>query len=279
MATSRPLRSALRRCLTALATIVLLALAAGSDRAEAADQSSIDLSYVITLAGMHIGSISVGGSFTDGGYAIALRGSTGGITRWMADASAWMSANGTISGDVALPARFEIGIEEDGVTAEVQMLLAEQDVMDLHVVPGLQASLDIVPLTIDHVQDVVDPMSALFIPVQNDGPITGAQACNRTIAIFDGWQRYDVSMRYRGTEVVFGARASYAGPAFACHAQYLPIAGHSLTRSIVRVMATNSRLETQLIPIVDLGILIPFQLLIGTEIGDLIICLDRLDVR
>ena len=278
MPTTRSSRTFLWHCAAALAIIVLPMMTAGEGRATVRDRHGLDLTYIITIAGVHIGSISVDGTFTDGGYAIALSGSTGGITRWMADATAWMAVNGTIRGAVASPARFEIGIQEGGVGAEVQMRLTDRDVMDLHVVPGLQASLDIVPLTIDHVRDVVDPMSALFVPFGDGGSITGERACNRTLTIFDGWQRYDISMFYRGTETVFGARASYAGPAFACRAEYLPIAGHSLTRSAVLFMSANSRLEAQLIPIAELGIAIPFQLLIGTEIGDLVIRLDRLEV-
>lgn len=278
MPTSRSSRTVLWHWVAALAIIVLPIMTAGEGRAAIRDRHNLDLTYIITIAGVHIGSISVDGTFADGGYAIALSGSTGGITRWMADASAWMAVNGTIRDAVALPARFEIGIQEGGVGAEVQMRLTDRDVMDLHVLPGLQASLDIVPLTIDHVRDVVDPMSALFVPIGDSGSISGEEACNRTLTIFDGWQRYDISMFYRGTETVFGARASYAGPAFACRAEYSPIAGHSLTRSAVLFMSANSRLEAQLIPIAELGIAIPFQLLIGTEIGDLVIRLDRLEI-
>jgi len=279
MLTSRFLRLVLWHCLAGLAIVVLPMMAAGQGRAAARDRHELNLSYVITIAGMRIGGISVGGTFADSGYAIALRGSAGGITRRMADTSAWMAANGTIRGAVVLPDRFEFGMQEDGVSVEAQMRLADGGVTDLHVVPGLQAGLDIVPLTIDHVQGVVDPMSAFFAPFEDGSLITGEDVCSRTLPIFDGRQRYDLSMVYRHTETLSGARAPYSGPAFTCEAVYLPIAGHSLTRSAVPFMSGNMRFEAQLIPITELGVAIPFRLQISTEIGDLIIRLDRIEVR
>ncbi len=268
---------AIWHCLAALA-ILALPVATASHTHAVEGERHISLSYTITVAGLHVGNINVDGVFNEVGYALTLSGTTAGLSRWMADSSAWMAVNGTFRGTRALPARFEIGIAEDGIAAEAQIMLADRSVMDLHVIPGLEAGLDIVPLTLDHVQNVVDPMSALFVPIEHQETVTGEEACNRTLSVFDGWQRFDIAMFYRRTEPVFGARDAYAGPAFTCSARYVPIAGHSLTRPAIAFMSDNQRLEAQLIPAADVGILIPFKLLVGTEIGDLIIRLDELDV-
>lgn len=261
-----------------LASLAALAIGGSLPAHGGNGERRIELSYVITLAGIHIGSVQADGVFNEAGYALTLTGATGGITQLMTDANAWMAANGLIRGGTTLPLRFEMGMEEGGVAAEAQMRLADKAVMDLTVHPGLAAGLDMVPLTLDHVQGVVDPMSALFVPIGHLVEVTGEAACNRTLSVFDGWQRYDISMRYRDTETVFGSRANYSGPAFVCAARYAPIAGHSLTKPSVGFMSHNDRLAVWLVPAGDLPILIPFRLLIGTEIGDLIIRLDRLSV-
>lgn len=274
----RSLRTALWHCLAALAILGLPLATSSHTNAATDDDRHISLLYVITVAGLHVGNVNIDGTFNAGGYTLTLSGATAGLSRWMADSSAWMAVNGTFRGALALPTRFEIGIEENDIAAEAQIRLTDRSVMDLHVVPGLEAGLDIVPLTLDHVQNVVDPMSALFVPIERQETLTGEEACNRTLSVFDGWQRYDIAMFYRRTETVFGARAAYAGPAFICSARYVPIAGHSLTRPAIAFMSDNQRLEAQLIPAADVGILIPFRLLVGTEIGDLVIRLEELNV-
>ncbi len=80
------------------------------------------------------------------------------------------------------------------------------------------------------------------------------------------------------TRTVFGSRDGYSGQSFVCSAHYTPIAGHDLTTPAVAYMSDNDRLEASLILVDGLGILIPYQLLIGTELGDVVIRLQSMSV-
>jgi len=51
----------------------------------------------------------------------------------------------------------------------------------------------------------------------------------------------------------------------------VPVAGHRSTRKAVQEMADNKRLEVWLAQVGDMPVLVPFRILIGTEMGDLII--------
>jgi hypothetical protein len=243
----------------------------------AATEKVLAVSYDITVAGIPVGHIDVVGHFIDGAYAVALTGYTGGVTRLVMDATATMSADGNIRGTEVLPAHYQVDMTEAAEPSQARMALRDRSVTDLYVDPGLVPSLQRVPLTMDHVHDVVDPMSALFVAT-GTGDVSGEWACNRTLAIFDGWQRYDVEMTYVTTRTVFGTRDGYSGPSFVCGARYTPIAGHDLTTPAVAYMSDNSRLEASLVPVAGLAILIPYQMLIGTEIGDLVIRLERMSL-
>ncbi len=259
-----------------LSALCCVALAVATRSARAMEKV-LSVTYDITIAGIHAGQVDAVGHFVDGGYAIALNGYAGGITRMLTDASATMTADGNIRGTDVLPAHYQIDMNEAGQQSEARIALRDRSVMDLFVNPGLVPTLQRVPLTMDHVHNVVDPMSALFVAI-GQMPASGPEVCNRTLAIFDGWQRYDVDMTYVATRTVFGTRNSYSGESFVCSARYAPIAGHDLTTPAVAYMSDNDRLEVSLIPLAGVGILIPYELLIGTEIGDVVVRLDRMEL-
>lgn len=246
--------------------------------APAAAEDVLTLAYDITIAGVHVGSVDADARFTESGYAIALSGAVGGVSRLVSNASARMASNGNISGRRILPAYFEIEMTENDLTAEAEMHLANRRVTDLHVVPGLVPAWDRVPLTMAHLDDVVDPMSALFI-VSRPGGLSGGEACNRTIRVFDSWQRFDIVMRHDTTRNVVGAREAYAGPVHICSARYVPVAGHRPDQASVAYMTGNDRLEAWLLPVPGIEVMVPYQLLIGTELGDLVVRLDKMTVR
>lgn len=245
--------------------------------APAAADDILTLSYRITIAGVHIGTADVDARFNQAGYAIALTGVVGGVSRAVSDASARMGAAGTIRSRQARPTYYEIEMREGDITAEAEMHLDGRNVTDLYVLPGLVPAFDRISLTIDDVRGVLDPMSAMFVP--GAGGMSGAEACNRTIPVFDGWQRFDVVLSYQTTRTVIGEREAYAGPVHVCDARYVPVAGHRPSHAPIAYLSQNDRLEAWLMPAAGVDIMVPYQLLIGTELGDLLIQLDRMAFR
>jgi hypothetical protein len=123
-----------------------------------------------------------------------------------------------------------------------------------------------VPLTASHKNNILDPVGAFLVAVNN--PADGNRVCNRTVKVFDGWQRFDVRLSYREIKAVTGA---YRGNAIVCGARYVPIAGHRPSRESVEYMANNQRLEVWMVPIEGTNVMIPYRIMIGTQVGDLIV--------
>jgi len=258
-------------------SLAAVAVAAFSAVTPAAAETIVSPRYAITLAGVYIGSVEAHARFVDGGYAIALTGSVGGIPSVFTNAAVQMASRGNISGTRVLPAYFEIELREGRYVANVEMDLDRGDVTDLYVVPGLEPAFDLISLTIEDVQDVLDPMSALFVPTDG-AELTGRRACDRTIPVFDGWQRYDLRMSHQTTRTVIGERDAHAGPVHVCSVNYVPVAGHRLSNQVVSYLAYSERLEVWLVPVAEADVLIPYRLLIGTEVGDLVVRLERLSL-
>jgi len=51
-----------------------------------------------------------------------------------------------------------------------------------------------IPVTEANKRNIVDPTSALIMPVPEGEPLIGPAACNRTIPVYDGYVRFDVTL-------------------------------------------------------------------------------------
>ncbi len=257
---------ALRRMFLAAAVATPLA-AAG---AHAAD-TTLKADYLITIAGITIGKVNAEGRFTASGYAATISGRTYGISRFVSDAHAVLAGNGRIHGSHVTPASYALDTDEKGFQTHVNMAMRGGAIVNLSAAPHLLPYPDRVPVTPTHKRNVVDPVGAFMVAVDQPMSVTGQSACNRTVKVFDGWQRYDVKLFLKQAKHVNNAAGAYSGQVFVCGARYVPVAGHRPDRESVQYMANNKRLEVWLVPVDGTRVLVPYRILIGTQMGDLVI--------
>jgi hypothetical protein len=252
----------------------ILAILAGLP-AYAVDTTTLKATYAISIAGITVGRAEAESRFSGNGYAAAIVGSTSGVSRLVSDASARLTGNGHILGSEVRPATYEMATVENGFSTHVTMALRQGTVTSVVALPELAEAADRIPVTAAHKTDVVDPLSAFLVPLDRPGTPSGHRACNRTVKVFDGWTRYDVQLSYKETKAIDGGADTYSGIIIVCGARYVPVAGHRSTRKAVQEMANNKRLEVWLAPVAGVPVLVPFRILIGTNIGDLIIYATR----
>jgi hypothetical protein len=248
--------------------LVVMPLAATS--AEAAD-TTLKADYLITIAGITIGKVNAEGRFTDSGYAATISGQTYGISQFVSDAHALLAGNGRIRGHRIAPASYNLDTDEKGFRTHVNMAMSGGSIVNLSAAPHLMPYPDRVPVTPNHKRNVVDPVGAFMVAVDQPMAITGPNACNRTVRVFDGWQRYDVRLSFKESKHVNNSSGAYSGEVFVCGARYVPVAGHRPGRDSVQYMADNKRIEVSLVPVDGTRVLVPYRILIGTQMGDLVI--------
>ncbi len=229
---------------------------------------TLEASYAITIAGLTIGKADVKSRFTPKGYAAAISGSTWGISRFVSDARAMLAGAGRLAGSRITPASYSLETKESGFETSVSMAMNGGAITSLDAWPGLMEAADRVPLTQNHKRGIVDPVGAFMVALEGNGEPDGKAVCNRTVKVFDGWQRFDIRLTYKDKRAVTGA---YNGDVIVCSARYVPIAGHRPTRDTVEYMANNKRLEIWMAPVEGARVMIPYRILIGTKAGDLII--------
>lgn len=237
----------------------------------AADEAALKAIYYITIAGFTIGRVDVDAKFTDGRYTAAIDGATYGLGRIVSDSHATLAGNGWIRGGHVVPAAYTLATSEGGFETHVNMAMNGGTIVSVRADPELADAPDRVPLTAGHKRRVVDPVGAFVVALGRSSPVTGERACDRTVRVFDGWQRYDVSLYFKRAQTVSGRRDSYSGGVFVCGAQYVPVAGHRQSRESVQYMAKNERLEVWLVPLENTDLMLPYRIVIGTQIGDLVV--------
>ena len=115
------------------------------------------------------------------------------------------------------------------------------------------------PLNDGHRRNVIDPLSAFLMPVVGKGL---ANACNRTLQIFDGAARYDIKMSQSGTREV--KLEGYSGPVAVCQVRYVPIAGHRSERPSTKFMIENRDISTWLAPVAGTNVMVPVRVSVKT---------------
>ena len=96
-------------------------------------------------------------------------------------------------------------------------------VQDIIINPPAYPGARSVPITAAHLQNVVDPLSAIILLSQAH---SGKEdACNKRLPIFDGKIRYDLVLSSKRYEIDPGA-GKLRGTAYVCGVRYVPVAGH-----------------------------------------------------
>ncbi|GLS17263.1 hypothetical protein GCM10007874_02780 [Labrys miyagiensis] len=248
---------------TALSALTGLAPALAS-----AGSTATTIRYGVTLAGLPIGTANLNINLSDGGpYKINAAAKVGGVISLISDGRGSASASGRLTSTVPIPSAYALNSIAGKKPQTVQMALASGNITAVELQPELPPRKDRVPVTTADKHGVLDPLSAMLVPVSGNGDALEPAACRRTLPVFDGATRFDVKLSYARTENVDGK--GYSGPTIVCSARYVPIAGHRPDRDQTKFMVANRDIELWLAPLKGTHVLAPFKIIVGTQIGRL----------
>lgn len=266
-------RLSLRSGLVALTVLASAPSEARAPTPVAMPSGTLQASYTMLLSGITIGRFRLDAVFDRSNYSMIARGATSGMSRFVSDGTGLLKSSGHLAGADVQPANYYLDTTENGRTNSlVSMRMKAGTISSVTALPPLMQKADRVPILAEHKRQIVDPLSAMIAPLYKSDM---GRACNRSIPVFDGWQRFDIRLHYKSTAQVHGENGSYSGPVVVCSARYVPVAGHRPSRESVRFMENNKDLEVWLAPVDDLGLMLPFRMQIGTEVGVLTIHASR----
>ena len=224
--------------------------------------------YSVTLLGIPLGVASLDGEVTPGGYKIAVNAKLSGIAAMVSSSRGAATAAGGYLKGVIVPAAYANTSANSKETRTVRMAMQGGAVKGVDISPPIDPAPDRVPLTDAHLRNIVDPLSALIMPVTGAEAVMGPAACNRTLPVYDGITRFDIALTYAGTRRV--EAKNYVGTVAVCNVRYTPIAGHRI-RKPVQFMAENKDIQVWLAPAGESRVLVPFRISVATMIGTTVI--------
>src|SRR3972149_8633833 len=109
----------------------------------------------------------------------------------------------------------------------MRMAFGGRAVTGVSIFPNKRPAPRTIPVTKEQLEGVLDPMSGAFLSAHSENPNGDLNVCNQTLAVFEGWQRFDLVVTpKRAVTVKRTTRAGYGGPAGICGGKFLPIAGY-----------------------------------------------------
>ncbi len=248
----------------ALACALLAAAAPGAIAAE-----SLQVGYSIRLLGLSLGTAGLTAKLSPSNYEMEVSAKLAGVASVVTRAEGGARSSGAIEQGRVVSRSYATASSNSRETRTVRMALNGGSVRSVEVTPPPEPHPDRIPVTELHKRGVIDPLSALVMPVAGRTALIGPAACDRTIPVFDGYARFDVTLSYAGTQNV--RSPAYTGPVAVCKARYKAIAGHRPQRKSTNYMENNRQMEVWLMPVETARVLTPFKIMVATQVGQLVI--------
>ncbi len=263
-----------RRAGAAVICLVASFIAAAGQQDRAYAQARLDAEYTITFARLSVGSITLSLTYAADDYSVAVTARAGGVMRVLANGEASLNTRGPVKGARPLPTSFSSKVTSGTAKEEVSMRLEDGSVKELVITPPRENEL--APTAEAERQGIIDPLTAMLVPTAGAGEPLAAEACERTLPIFDGLHRYDLTLAFRRMDKL-SAEKGYAGPVIVCALSYRPISGQRDLAPLQKYLSEGREMEIALAPITGLAVLAPVSFSVAGSLANLAITATRFE--
>jgi hypothetical protein len=234
-------------------------------------QGRLKAQYIASVAGIPVGGGDWVVTISDKEYSAEVTGRANGLLSLITSGEGSVVVQGTVVHGRPSATSYLANVEYSSKvifkkTAKVEMELDSGTVKHFVIEPSNPPSRKNVPVTEEHRRGIMDPMTALLIPVASTGDVLVPSACDRTLPVFDGTHRFNLALSFKRMEEIQSDRG-YRGPAIVCNVNFQPIAGYDPNRFAVKYLMNSRDIEMWLTPIAGTHILVPFRISTPTTIG------------
>ena len=235
----------------------------------AARADTFHVRFSVKLIGLPLGTAAVSGSVDSNAYQVDASARLTGVASMVSNSKGAATSSGSFAQGRVAPSAYATTSANSNMTRTVRMAMTGGTVKAAEITPPFDDTPGRVPVTDAHRRNIIDPLSALIMPVAAGEQISGPAACNRSIPIYDGWTRFDVNLTYVGSRMM--KVKGYQGPVAVCAARYVPVAGHRPDRAATKFMEDNKQMEVWLAPVGGSRIVVPLRISVATMIGTTVI--------
>ena len=250
----------------AIAAALLGGIVLAGQPASAGDQpKKVTAEYSINFNGLGIGTFKIWSDIDSKEYSVKARATisvlAGILFEWQGDTS----SSGQVMAKLPRPYSYSFGYRTSDKRESIDVKFSNNSVEEIAVNPPQRQSPSRIPVTRKHMRNVVDPLSAIVMLSNVGANKSGAEVCSRRLPIFDGKQRYDLKLSFKGTKRV--TADGYQGPAYICKVKFLPIAGHRPGDDDNEFAAKSENMEVWMIPLTQAELYVPYYIYLPTSVG------------
>jgi hypothetical protein len=248
----------------------MLAFPAFASIGAASAEGRLEARYSASLAGIPIGSGSWTVEAAEAQYTTTINGSTSGLLRAFTGGQGNATARSALTGGKVMSSIYAATITTRNYTDSIRITTNNGNVKDFRIDPPQDTNPERVPITEAHQHNILDPMTASLVRVPGTGDVLSPEACDRTLAVFDGRLRYDLQFAFKRMDNV-KAKKGYAGPVVVCAVYFTPVAGFIPSRTAIKYLSKQRDMEVWLAPIAGTRVLVPYRAQSPTPVGQAVL--------
>lgn len=226
----------------------------------AAETRSYTADYTASYLGIPVARATFTSTIAkDGGLEMRGSLSSAGLARMFSSTSGNANLSARIAGRGVVPRNFQVEFNSGGRPDGVDIRFRNGSAVSVsHRRPAPQRRRTYVPITSDHLESVMDPLSATLVRAAS-----ADEVCDRRLSIFDGWLRADIRLRPVST----GPLPRHEGEGAVCAGSFTPVAGFNSDNRDMRHLRESGAIRITFAPLGDSGLYAPVEASIGTRVG------------
>jgi Protein of unknown function (DUF3108) len=253
----------------------LICAIVGASGMPAQAQTRLKSHYVISMTGVSVGQAVWVLDIDDKRYTTTATGKASGVLSVLVNGEGSVVTQGVVANGNLAPSNFTSDIIDDEGKSELRMTF-ERGVAKELVTQAPPPTADRVPITDTDRRGVVDPLSAMLMPIKAGDDALATANCDRVLAIFDGRRRYDLTLSFKRVDKV-KIEGGRFWDVLVCGVVLQPIAGYRADSTLVKYVAGRRNMELWFVPIAGTSIIAPIRVLMSTLIGTLNIQADHFE--
>ena len=220
--------------------------------------------YHITWNGLSLGDFTWDSVISAGQYKAATSASVSALFGAYSWEGATRASGSYVTGQPH-PAAYKFRFQATDKSGRVDMTFTNDKVTNVSQDPPLKASSDRVPLKPAHLENVLDPISAIMaMSSPGSNSIDAVNPCERHLSLFDGQQRFDLILSFKRKARLDNATG--VKQAYVCAIRYVPIAGMKMNTE-TKYMSSTDGIEIWFAPVAFANAFVPVNVVIPTWAG------------
>ena len=248
--------------------ILALATITANTPAYAAETIHHEMKLILTIAGVPVGKLAMAVNVANGYYSISGAGKAYGASKLFSNAKGTAQSSGRYLENIITNTAHKLNYTTKKKRGSVNIKFSKNGVEKAIVSPAVKIKPGTIIVEPSHLKSVQDPVRTTIIAVSPSQIGNGAAICNRTLPVYDGKNRFNIKMRFKGTRKV--VTKGFKGLAYVCAVRYEPVAGHRPFKKHIKRMKANKNIEIAMARISNSTIYGLIQFKVKTRFGTVV---------